>query len=210
MKFPRHIILDINNVNITVENNYWINEYYLNVLNKDIETFESVQRINTWEPKSKTPANKIKSTVLFINDVHQLKRNQTIPLITKNYSNLAKIFDINYIKKEKIYTKLKYSRSPQYDIVSGGVAALLSAFVGFLISEKFGMELPDSGDFYFLFMYIVFLCFSLRPLVRILDVYNMGWNPFSLKYAYDFWYSCIYLILRLVVRFVKTIYKLFL
>jgi len=37
-----------------------------------------------------------------------------------------------------MYTKLKYSRVPQYDIVSGGSAALLAGFLGFLISEKFG------------------------------------------------------------------------
>lgn len=73
-----------------------------------------------------------------------------------------KLFDINFLKKEKIYTKLKYSRVPQYDIVSGGSAALLAGFLGFLICEKFGFELLDSGDFYFLFMYIVFLSFSFK------------------------------------------------
>lgn len=62
------------------------------------------------------------------------------------------MFDLNFLKKEKIYTKLKYSRTPQYDIVSGGVAALFAGFLGFLICEKFGLELLDSGDFYF------FLC----------------------------------------------------
>jgi hypothetical protein len=62
---------------------------------------------------------------------------------------------------------LKYSRSPAYDIVSGGAAALLAGFLGFLISEKFGFELVDSGDFYYLFMYIVFLAFSLRPLLTV-------------------------------------------
>ena len=56
-----------------------------------------------------------------------------------------------------MYTKLKYSRSPQYDIVSGGVAALFSGFLGFLISEKFGIELVDSGDFYIALMYFIFL-----------------------------------------------------
>ena len=71
-----------------------------------------------------------------------------------------------------MYTKLKYSRSPQYDIVSGGVAALLSAFVGFLISEKFGYELPDSGDFYIVFMYIVFLAFATRPLLKLVGVFS--------------------------------------
>jgi len=71
------------------------------------------------------------------------------------------------LRKEKIYTKLKYSRVPQYDIVSGGVAALFSGFLGFLICEKFGFELLDSGDFYFLFMYFVFFCFFFKLLLKI-------------------------------------------
>jgi hypothetical protein len=75
------------------------------------------------------------------------------------------ILNVNFLRKERLYTKLKYSRSPAYDIVSGGSAALLAAFLGFLISEKYGFELVDSGDFYYLFMYIVFLYFSIRPIV---------------------------------------------
>jgi len=82
------------------------------------------------------------------------------------------IFDFSFLRKEKRYTKLKYSRSPQYDIVSGGVAALFSAFIGFLISEKFGIELVDSGDFYTFFMYIVFITFSLRPLLRVTSKFD--------------------------------------
>ena len=76
-------------------------------------------------------------------------------------------FNCNFLRREKLYTKLKYSRSPQYDIVSGGVAAIFSGFIGFLISEKFGIELVDSGDFYFLFMYCVFFSFSLKPFTRV-------------------------------------------
>jgi hypothetical protein len=79
---------------------------------------------------------------------------------------------IIFIKKEKIYTKLKYSRTPQYDIVSGGIAAIFAGFLGFLICEKFGFELLDSGDFYFVFMYIVFICFSFRLLFKLIDSDN--------------------------------------
>ena len=39
-------------------------------------------------------------------------------------TRLWNIFDINYLRKERLYTKLKYSRTPQYDIVSGGSACL--------------------------------------------------------------------------------------
>jgi len=79
-----------------------------------------------------------------------------------------------------LYTKLKYSRSPQYDIVSGGVAALFSAFIGFLISEKFGIELVDSGDFYTLYMYLVLLVLINRPLVKIVNKYEKLTPTFSL------------------------------
>merc|ERR1712078_898438 len=75
------------------------------------------------------------------------------------------IININFLRKERLYTKLKYSRSPAYYIVSGGAAAILAGFIGFLISEKFGFELVDSGDFYYLFMYLVFFAFSIRPLL---------------------------------------------
>ena len=80
-----------------------------------------------------------------------------------------------------MYTKLKYSRVPQYDIVSGGAAALLAGFLGFLITEKFGFELIDSGDFYFLFMYLVFLAFSLRLFLKIMSAKTANWMFFSLK-----------------------------
>jgi len=79
------------------------------------------------------------------------------------------MINVNFLRKERLYTKLKYSRSPAYDIVSGGAAALLAGFIGFLISEKFGYELVDSGDFYYAFMYAVFLVFSLKPLLTVSD-----------------------------------------
>jgi hypothetical protein len=76
---------------------------------------------------------------------------------------------INFLRKEKIYTKLKYSRVPQYDIASGATAALLAGFLGFLICEKFGFELLDSGDFYFLFMYLVFFFFFMRLFYKTIN-----------------------------------------
>jgi hypothetical protein len=99
----------------------------------------------------------------------ELYLQKTVKPFLTNNSLLWALFDINFIKKEKIYTKLKYSRSPQYDIVSGGSAALFAGFLGFLISEKFGIELVDSGDFYTFFMYCVFFSFSLRPFLKILS-----------------------------------------
>lgn len=125
--------------------------------------------------------------------------------ITNKNSLLWNIFNINFLKKEKIYTKLKYSRVPQYDIVSGGVAALFSGFLGFLICEKFGFELLDSGDFYVLFMYFVFLSFFLRLLLKITDSTSTSWNLISLKWFLFFYKSCCVLLFKNLINFSKKI-----
>lgn len=104
--------------------------------------------------------------------------------------------NINFLRYERLYTKLKYSRSPAYDIVSGGAAAIFAGFLGFLISEKFGFELVDSGDFYYLFMYIVFLAFSLRPLLTALNFEKNIFTFISPKFFIDFYLTLFYLILR--------------
>lgn len=109
------------------------------------------------------------------------------PTAVQSYSNVNTIFDVNFLRKEKIYTKLKYSRCPQYDIISGGFAAIFAGFIGFLISEKFGIELVDSGDFYTALMYGVFSVFSLRPLLRIYSLTHTPYAPYSLKYGLKFW-----------------------
>ena len=102
-------------------------------------------------------------------------------------NKLWNLFDINFLRKERIYTKLKYSRTPQYDIVSGGAAAIFAGFLGFLITEKFGFELVDSGDFYFLFMYLVFLFFFIRFFFKLWNGKEFSWNPFSFKWLISFY-----------------------
>jgi hypothetical protein len=99
--------------------------------------------------------------------------------------------NVNFLRKERVYTKLKYSRSPAYDIVSGGAAALLAGLFGFLISEKFGMELVDSGDFYYLFMYLVFLAFSVRPLLIVSSSGRSFLGLVSLKRMLEFYITII-------------------
>lgn len=118
------------------------------------------------------------------------------------------LFDINFIKKERLYTKLKYSRSPAYDIVSGGAAALMSAFIGFLISEKFGIELVDSGDFYIGFMYVVFIACACRPLLKILDVHKMNWSIFSLNHALDFFQTLFFFCAKFVNFYLIRVWNL--
>lgn len=117
-----------------------------------------------------------------------------LPLKVKNKATLTDLlFNIHFLRKEFIYTKLKYSRCPQYDIVSGGLAALFSGFIGFLISEKFGIELVDSGDFYIALMYGVILALTLKPLFKIIDKLEPSYNPFSFKHAFTFYKTIFYL-----------------
>lgn len=71
------------------------------------------------------------------------------------------------MKKEKRYTKLKYSRVPQVDFVSGGVASLLAGLLGFLVTEKVGFELIDSGDFYILLTYVIIVINNIRVFYKI-------------------------------------------
>jgi hypothetical protein len=106
------------------------------------------------------------------------------------------LLNVNFLRKERLYTKLKYSRSPAFDIVSGGMAALLAGFIGFLISEKYGYELVDSGDFYYAFMYLVFLTFSLRPLLIVSDSTKGFLEALSLKRVLLFYVNLLKLFLR--------------
>jgi len=150
------------------------------VKNKNI--YASSNYRNTYNQLSNTTKFK-KSNLMRIFHRFSFKTNELIatPLFFKN------LFDINFLRKEKIYTKLKYSRVPQYDIVSGASAALLAGFLGFLICEKFGFELLDSGDFYFLFMYLVFLSFSLRLFVKLISFKTTNWNILSLKWLLNYY-----------------------
>lgn len=111
-----------------------------------------------------------------------------------NSSTPHNLANVNFLRKERLYTKLKYSRSPAYDIVSGGSAALLAAFLGFLISEKYGFEMVDSGDFYFLFMYLVFISFSIRPLLTTLSDKDSVSSILSVKPIVSFFLNLFYLL----------------
>ncbi len=167
MKFPSNIILDINKIKTPWNNNYWVYKYcYLF--------------------KNQTPSVSIFNSKSFIN--LKKKNLRKINLPDNSFFNF---FDINFLKKEKIYTKLKYSRVPQYDTVSGGVAALFAGFLGFLICEKFGFELLDSGDFYFLFMYLTFLFFFLRLFFNIINKNELDWSFLDFK-KIIFFYKTIF------------------
>jgi len=175
MKYPNHILLDVNRTGTQQLSNNWIVSYKSLFLNETLK----------------------KSTKIVLNTEKIIIISKKKKIKKKNSSLLWSIFDINFLKKEKIYTKLKYSRSPAYDIVSGGVAALFSGFLGFLISEKFGIELVDSGDFYTFFMYCVFLSFSLRPFLRILSKDNTVYHFFSYKFLLNY----LTILLNFIIKF---------
>lgn len=155
------------------------------------------RKLGTWDKyTTKTNTKGEVSLVCVLED--NTRQSQSI-----QFSPNLNIFDVNFLRKEKIYAKLKYSRSPQYDIVSGGLAAILSGFIGFLICEKFGLELLDSGDFYMAFMYSVFIVFSLRPLLRSVSgfkkdgTYSPNFNVLSPQNVLNFYQSLVTLLFKL-------------
>lgn len=127
--------------------------------------------------------------------------NHTNP--TNNPELLLDVINVNFLRKERMYTKLKYSRTPAYDIVSGGAAALLAGFIGFLISEKFGFELVDSGDFYFFFMYVVFIAFSVRPLLMVANPERGFFDVVSPRRIMDFYRSLFLLFVYKIKHLLK-------
>jgi hypothetical protein len=166
MRYPKHIILDISTPKQVRKNN-----------------FTTYNIIEDHDYSFNTP---IDSFVTYAN----LSLTKTSPIRELKLKNISYfqslMFELHFIRKEKLYTKLKYSRCPQYDIVSGGFAALLAGFIGFLISEKFGIELVDSADFYNAFMYGVFAVLALRPLIYIYSKDAPLYTPLSPKYLFLF------------------------
>ena len=107
-----------------------------------------------------------------------LYTNYTINKLYRNYINIITIY---FFRKEIFYTKLKYSRVPQFDVSATGVASFLSAAVGVLICEKTGFELLDGGDFLYIILYIFIISWSLIHLVRLLNS-----TTFLLSFFYIF------------------------
>lgn len=181
MRYPKHIILDLT----TTREKQQINVEHVDSLSDT--SFELPSPVDSFTGYS----NFINSTST-PNIESKLNRVSYFP---------SSLFEVHLLRKEKLYTKLKYSRCPQYDIVSGGFAALLAGFVGFLISEKFGIELVDSADFYNAFMYGVFAVLSFRPLIYIYSKDAPLYNPLSLKYLFLFLHDVFIISIKEVFRF---------
>jgi hypothetical protein len=196
MRYPNHILLDVKKPS-AVYSEEWTLFYQDNFLS--LSWADLTTRL-----KLKLRLKRFCFKKFTVRLFKQRKKVLTWVLFESNQFSMSNntwfLFDINFIRKEYMYTKLKYSRSPQQDIVSGGVAALFAGFIGFLISEKFGIELVDSGDFYTAFMYIVFLCFAIKPLARLLGRTEnaLAKNPrdytFKKSRSLNFWVDfCTYI-----------------
>jgi len=196
VRYPKHILTDISSPQSAHINEYWANQYLTSCSRDKYYKSTTLKLKERRKPSKKSIFRKKFSTVSFTTIVPSTNVQPVMQLNPKASSRLWKLFDINFLKREKLYTKLKYSRSPAYDIVSGGVAALFSAFVWFLISEKFGIELVDSGDFYTFFMYMVFLFFSMRPCIKLLSKESMLYSFLSPKYLTNYVVTIITLLFR--------------
>lgn len=98
--------------------------------------------------------------------------------------------NLYFIRSERIYTKLKYSRVPAFDTASGALATLVSGFFGFLICERFGFELLDSGDFYVVFMYAVIGAFLSRTLLLTCNFRSQNGSSsrsYYVLFTYFYW-----------------------
>ena len=180
MRSPNHIILDFEIKKKNNQNTFWYNS-------SANSSFSSTS--------GKNPIALAKESASSNNFEFNLNSYLRSDSTTHSFPLLT-VANVNFLRKERLYTKLKYSRSPAYDIVSGGMAALLAGFVGFLISEKYGFELVDSGDFYFLFMYIVFICFSFRPLLITFNSKTTFLEALSVKPVAKFYLSLFYFIIK--------------
>lgn len=193
MRLPNHIILDFVTSKSVKSSEYWAVNVINSVEEKPLFLLNDVitSRVSYSTTGSKLFSNP-KFLLTYVNPFKSSLLNNfsiihTVLPENKYYNPLNNLINVNFIRKERLYTKLKYSRSPAYDIVSGGAAALLAGLLGFLVSEKFGMELVDSGDFYYLFMYMVFIAFSIRPLLEVMDHKHSLLYLVSLKRVIDFY-----------------------
>ena len=187
MKFPNHIILEMKTYECIMKKKYWISKQeHLVSFNNMLLIQGEINKFN----------NYFRQFDLSLERTSMTSFNNIFKKIFNNYKtqDVWNLFNIYFLKKEKIYTKLKYSRVPQYDIVSGGSAALFSGFLGFLICEKFGLELLDSGDFYVLFMYLVFISFFLRLFMKSFSNDSTSFGFFSIKWFYYFYKSLVLLV----------------
>lgn len=210
MSFPSHLIMDLNFKKTNNNIPYWTLTFtssqsniptFLNELNfnnlghNEVNTYSWLKFLRSNTNSHKT--SQLPNLLTTLDNTHNNYTSHSNSYYAENLVN------INFLRYERLYTKLKYSRSPAFDIVSGGAAALLAGFVGFLISEKFGFELVDSGDFYYLFMYGVFASFILKPFLYMTNVNESILKTLSYKNILSFFTK----ILLLLVNPIKSFFR---
>nr|QTT61058.1 hypothetical protein [Euplotes vannus] len=94
-------------------------------------------------------------------------------------------YTLYFLVKEVFYTKLKYSRVPQFDTSAGAAASFLSGLFGFMVCEKFGFELIDSGDFLFAILYLVLVVFLASLIIGIVGATN-NWGSDWINFINSF------------------------
>lgn len=216
MRTPNHIVLDFE---YKKSSSIVWNKTFLNQKTFEIQNSVSGylnRKVNLNFKNTPIRKNQEQHTLLFKNNYLKISSSNTKVSalnywilvsdidfnVVKFYLNpgtnavINNLVNVNFLRKERLYTKLKYSRSPAYDMVSGGAAALFAAFLGFLVSEKYGFELADSGDFYYLFMYIVFLSFSIKPLITSINHKQNFFVIFSIAHFFNFYKSIFLFLLR--------------
>lgn len=198
--------MDLQSTRKLVTNKLWINKYYKRVLASDLNTYQYTSYSNFkkfYNSEFKSLSFYRKNSLLNNSGMLTLSTSLKSNGVDCSSASLGLVFDVNFLRKEHMYTKLKYSRSPQYDIVSGGVAALFAGFLGFLVGEKFGLELLDSGDFYIALMYVVLLCLFSRLIFKILDNKTILNDIISFSWLFTFYKDLIILLIRIIVDMFK-------
>ena len=205
MSFPNHLILDLNVKSRRVNITHWTsnlttsktNPIFIDEINTNKLFLNSINTSSWIKFLQNTNLNSHTYCTPALQDISNTSATHPNPSKTSKYTP-EDLININFLRYERLYTKLKYSRSPAFDIVSGGAAALLAGFLGFLISEKFGFELVDSGDFYYLFMYVVFASFLIKPFLYTLNVNESALSALSYRNILKFFYKLTLLFLKKV------------
>lgn len=96
-----------------------------------------------------------------------------------HFSSVLILDENDSLRKLQIpHNKLKYTRTPSFDIVSGGIAALFSAFLGAMICDKFGMELLDSADFFTLYIFCISVLLPLNAILSVVIITDESYPSF--------------------------------
>lgn len=96
-----------------------------------------------------------------------------------HFSSVLILDENDSLRKLQIpHNKLKYTRTPSFDIVSSGIAALFSAFLGAMICDKFGMELLDSADFFIIYIFCISILLPLNAILSVVTLTDELYTPF--------------------------------